>query len=218
MKDIFATANVVEKKTAKAKTKKAEVELSSDLTTLAAISTLMKSLEALKVTVEASVKLEVKNEFISLGFGKRPENFRGVSNNAEASCELRKRASTSALSLEEQELCALHAIGTENKSEDVYLFNPKLMKSQEAMKKISAALSRIDLTNILGEDSLVLKSTDERVIVTEDAVDQMFMIKSAVVREQLLPVVCTLALKPKLLTQDLKVAFQILEDAGINLN
>ena len=99
--NLFSTASTIKvepKKTSKADNKaKIEIEGLSDF---AMVVSLQKNLEALKETLEGSVKTQMKEVFTRQS-NKRPENFRGFEGSASASCEFRKRSIRSVLTEEE---------------------------------------------------------------------------------------------------------------------
>lgn len=216
-KNIFATAKVTTKPTSK-KPAKPELKMGDELDTLAAIRALSKALEGLQASVESEVKKKSLDAFVGAGINleKRPENFRGISTLASASLELKKRSSASALREDEVEVLRQHKISV-TEGDATFYFNPLILQSESAMKKVSAALEKVDLSKDIGTTDIILQNPG-KTTVAETSLDEVFggNFKPVVV-ERLLGIVATLSVKPKLNVNDIDSAFKILKDNGLDL-
>ncbi len=197
------------------------VELGEDLSMLAKVKVLITSLEALKLKFDKKVKDKMFRHFtkVALATGKRPNNFKGVSSKAEASCELRKRPANSALT--DQEVAILKAMEIPVKEEVVceaiperYFFNPDIVASEELAAKISSALAHIP--ELQGKE-LILKAPAEpartRRFVPDEALDAVAATKDAQMIKELLPIVSCLAIRVKLTNHETADAMDLVKAA-----
>ncbi len=164
-----ATLEVAPKKTSKADTKeKIKIEGLEDY---AMVVSLQKNLDALKETLEGSVKAQMKEVFTRQS-NKRPENFRGIENHASASCEFRKRSIRSVLT--EEEVGALEKdgipVGTEVTVPSRFIINPEYMMDQALLQKISDAMRKVPG---LPENFIVLQAEQSSRVVTDETVDKV---------------------------------------------
>ena len=184
-----------------------------DLETLASIDAVMKGIEALRKTVESSVKDQMHDHFVAAGMdrGSKPDSFRGVEGNASASCEIRKRSTRSVLSAADVDLLTKNGIEFEV-IEDVtetFVINPDYAGDSELLGKISEALGGIDG---LPEDFIQHQAGVSRNVASNKTVDQVFAQKDEQAVRDLMKVVTTLAVKPKLETDDLEGAMKHIND------
>lgn len=224
--DIFSKAKVVKAKEPKPKSNgKKEVNLGSALNVSAAISALTDSLGAIKETVDIEIKEKMAIEFAceALRTQRKPESFRGVSEHASASCEIRKRSTRSVLTPEEVDYLKRHGIQTETKVikdavPERYFFNPKAFEDPKLVEKISKRLE--DLTTDDGEGLIMLqegKDSVEAQVVGADTLDEVAKIGSRELLIDLFQIVSVYALgKFKLNDTSLESIFAILKDAGID--
>lgn len=211
--NIFAKAGkTAPKKKASKKSDKREVKL-SNLETLSALKSVMKAMEGLMATTEASVKDQMAAEFLTAGLAvkKRPDNFRGIEGGASASCELRKRSTRSTLS--DEDAAILDKFGIEIKTEvdvtETYVINPAYKDDSDLLAKVSEAISEIDG---MPEDFIQLQAGVERKVVGDSALDQIFQKGNNIDVASLLQIVGTLAIKPKLESGDIAEALKIITD------
>lgn len=218
--NLFATAKTVEKKTVAAKKKeKLEVQM-TDLDALSAIVALEKALKGMSAALMSSVKGQMLTKYVELGvdLGAKPDSFRGVAEKSSASCELRKRSTRSPLTEDEVKVLDTYDIPYTKTEADVFYFNPKVLDSESAMAKISAALAGVDLTADIGaNEGVILHKANNAMSITDESVTKAFQVKSEKILEILLPIVGTLAVKPKLTVNDLQNAFAILTENGLSL-
>lgn len=207
---MFATAKTVKTATKAKKPTKASIEITG-IEALSAIDHAIKALTALKETYEADVKSEVSTHFVKAGIeaGKRPANFTGTEGKATASCELRKRSSRSGLAEGEIEMLEAAGIATEIAEDvvDTFVINPAYAGDQDLLAKIEKKLSQI---KDLPEDFILRQEGVSRRVVSEAALDQIFTLDEETVAA-LLPVVGTIALKPKFEAESLADVFQVIE-------
>jgi hypothetical protein len=206
--NLFAAANaapVTVKTAAEKKSKKTQVAMGSDLDRVAAIDNIMKALEARKAVYEASVKASMKNYFVVEGLrrGQQPENFEGVGEKSTASCELRKRSTASKLNAEEQKLLKDNNIPfTEVADIDIperFFFNEEILTmGPEVLQQISAALLAIPA--LKGKEVLKVQPAqkESKFVTTDETIDAVCALKDMNKITELLTVVGTMAIKPKL--------------------
>lgn len=207
---MFATAKTVKTGAKAKKPEKASIEITG-IEALSAIDHAIKALTALKETYEADVKSEVAMHFVKAGVEarRRPVNFTGTDGKATASCELRKRSSRSGLAEGEIEMLEQAGITTEVAEDvvDTFVINPAYAGDQNLLAKIEKKLSQI---KDLPEDFILRQEGVSRRIVPDAALDQIFTFDEATAAA-LLPVVSTIALKPKFEAETLSDVFGIIE-------
>lgn len=190
---IFANAKAPEDKKQNAKKSNKEEIAIKGLEDLAAIDIAIGSLETIRETLEGSVKDVMAAHFVKTGeiLGRKPENFRGVEGNAEASCELKRRSSRSVLSDDEVELFKKNNIPYETITdvEACFLINPKYTENAELLEKISNAIMSIEGI----PDDLILRQTEKsRHVASDESINAIFKSKTA---KSLLKLATTMALK-----------------------
>src|SRR6266566_3691234 len=128
-------------KTGKKDTKK-RVEIKT-LERYATVDSLVKSLTTVQKTMKPVLDAQTLEELMTEGtrLGRTPENFRGFEGKAEASMELRKRSSASALSETDVELLAGHNVSTQVVEDmpDTYIINPTYRDDKVLLSRVSAA-------------------------------------------------------------------------------
>lgn len=196
---MFSTAKVINPVAAKSSSGKDRAEFQmSGLEQLAQVDALIKSLEGIKGTLDADVKAQALELFIEHANGKRPESFRGLEGTASASVELRKRATTSPLTPEQQVLLAAAGIKGEKviTTNKMFGINPKYAEDNSLLAKVEAALA-----GIVPTDFIVLQEEKSKIVVTDQAIDAVFKADEA--DRALVETVCVLAIKPKLESTDI---------------
>lgn len=224
-REVSSTRSTTQTSSRQANGEKETIDLGEDLTTLASVKVVIKSLEALSVTYDKKVKDKMARHFAKMAManGKRPPNFRGVSSKAEASCELRKRPANS--SLTEAEISTLRAmdvpIGEEVVCEAIperYFFNPEIVADEALAAKISAALAQVP--ELAGKE-VVLKAPAEpaktRQFVPDEAIEAVAALKDLQMIKELLPIVSCLAIRVKLTSSEMTDALAVLKTAELNL-
>lgn len=199
------------KATAKPKPRKEKAEISiSGLEDYSAVCAVLKSLEALKKTMEVGVKAQCLDNFIDTGMEikRRPENFKGVEGAAEASCELRLRSSASVLAQEEIDLLAEHNIPVrvDDVVVETFIINPAYAQNPDMLKKVSKALAAV---KDLPED-FIQHQSQTKTCADETSIDAVYRLADRDTVATLLPLVTTLATKPKICGEGAdKTAFDI---------
>jgi hypothetical protein len=184
------------KKATKGKGKAKQEITIAGLADLATIKTIEKALAGLSATIEVDVKANIASMFVATADGKKPANFTGIEGAASASCELRKRSSRSALSVEEQELLATYNISTDV-IEDVteaFVINTKYKNDQALLARVSEALKGVEG---MPADFITHQAQQARVVTAASSLDEIFLLENTATAE-LLSVVGTLAIKPKM--------------------
>ncbi len=193
------------------KSDKREVTLAG-LEHVAALDAVVKSLTAVLKTEEAALKERMAAEFIKTGVAqkKKPENFRGIEGDASASCELRKRSEASGLTDEDAKLLADNGIPTQviTSTVDTFVINPIYLADPAIMGAIEAALKKV---KGMPEDLFLHQAGSSKTVVTEDSMDVLFAKGDPDLTEDLLPIISTLAIKPKLAEDDMSKAFALVQ-------
>jgi hypothetical protein len=225
--DLFATATTTAApQPTKAKGKQKKQVMLSDLSALAAVNALQGALEGIKSTLEASVKSQAIEEFVKIGMVRqaRPENMEGIDEFATASVELRKRSTASILTEDEAATLTKHGVKFEEitkKAEvpELFYFNSEVLTDPIKRAAISKALSEVP--ELKGTQVIMRQQPEPAVkvkVVTDESIDQAFQAsKNAEDVAQLVKMCTVLALKTKLNSNDLQVAFDILAKAGLDL-
>jgi len=201
------------------------VDLGDSLSTLASVKVVIKSLEALATQYDAVVKAKMAAHFAAIAVltGKRPPNFKGVSDRAEASCELRRRSSSSYLSKDEAALLEAMDIPVaeavvQDEIPERYFFNPSIVASGDLAGKISKALATVK--ELEGVDVILRQPAEPaitRKYVPDSALDAVAATKDEQMIKELLPIVSSLAIRVKLLSSELGEAINLLKAADVNL-
>ena len=225
--NLFSAAKTVADPTPKKKGKKEEVFIGESLDTYSAIDTLIKTLTGIKDVYRNQVLEVMTDQFVTetLSTKTKPENFKGLGDQSEASCELRKRSSASVLSDAEVTLLSKYNISTETvvttpAQEEKFFFNPKLVANPKLANKISKALSEIpELQNI----DVILREAPKEEVSVQVVADKSFYdaaanINNAEALKHVFGIIATVAIKPKMTTDDLKVVLGLIEKTGIKLS
>lgn len=205
---MFSKNNVVATKKTAAKSKKREIEIEG-LQSLAAVDSVIKSLLALKATLEEGVKSDVLEIFVRDGAAlhAQPENFRGIDGVGEASCELRKRSTASELTEEEQRTLKRYEIPTTESVSvvETYVINPEYASDNKLLETVANALKKV---KGLPEDLFQFQAGKSKTVVAEDSLAAVFRLKKEEIAH-VLPLVATQALKPKMVSADPNEAFRL---------
>lgn len=227
--NLFDSAKVVEIKAAStandAKNKTREVSLGDKLDYLAAINALTKSLESVQKVYYNEVTTAMIVDFTdeSMRLKKRPDNFKGLGPNSEASCQMKKRSSRSYLNDEEVAILKENKIKYDDEiiSEEIperFFINPDIVNDSSLAQKISEKLSEIpELSN---KEILMKQAKREKVvrsIVSEDSFDQIAQLSDKDLVKRLLSIVSTWGVNSKLTTQDLDQVLEIVRKSGVKL-
>lgn len=233
-RNIFTEATTVrakETETPKEKNKEKEtIEIGEELDKLSAIREVINQLKSVETDYLKTVHFRVLNKFINktIKCRKRPDNFRGLGIISEASCELKVRAYTSALT--EQDIITLNEYGIEYSDKVVteavpeqYYFNPKLMVDPVIANKISKALEAIP--ELKNKDILFHQEAREEVTVpvaTSESFESVANKIDTLSRGDLrtiYSIIATLAVRPKLNSPEisLKKLMNILRQDGLEL-
>lgn len=207
---MFSNAKTVKAPSSKKKAEKAEVQIDG-IANLAAIDAVIKSLQALRTTVEADIKSEVNVQFLQKGCAakKRPDNFKGIDTGASSSCELRIRSSASKLSDDEANLLKAEGISTTEVTEviETYIINPAYKDDGKLLALIETKLKGV---KGIPEDFIQFQEGKTKTVVGETALDEVFALDIKKART-LLPLVGVLALKPKQDEDDLSASLDTVQ-------
>ncbi len=197
MAGMFANAQKVAAPAKKGRKVEAETVTLAGMERFAALDAAIKTLTALREAEEASLKGLMADRFIEVGCKakKRPANFNGVEGSATGSCQLKVRSTASVLSEDDQALLTEHEIkfGTNVKTQEAFLINPAYTNNMALLAKVEEALEGVDLP----EDFLMKQEEVSVCVATEESIEAIFT-KDKEIAEILLPVVTTLAIRPKI--------------------
>lgn len=205
---LSAAAAPTKGKKAKADTK-ARV-LTDDLLNMASLDAVKKSIETLQETFGQNIKRQMSDYFLKTGglLEKRPENYKGFEDTAEASLELRKRDARSPLDENQQQLLSSNNIDMDTVT--VYSLNNEVLTPQ-VMALVEKALNSVpgippNLFNV-----------SQKVVVADNALHQIFKVKNKKgdfdepKARSLLDVVGTMAIKPQV-KEDFEVTLERVTD------
>jgi hypothetical protein len=198
----------------KKSSKKAEkVEVTIDgLRTVAALDAAEKAIKGLKESLRGSVDSQIMDYFVnaSAETKRQPENFRGVEEDASASCELRKRSVRSPLNEVEVKILEENNIPFEEIADKVetYIINPKYVTDAKLMSRVGTVLGKIPG---MPEDFIQLQEATKSNVVADDSLPAVFAGPTDKVAE-LLRVVGVIALKPKLEETNLAEVMELIRD------
>lgn len=199
----FANAKTVKTATKAKKAEKTRVEIAG-MHEYAALVSVMKSLDAIKSTMEADIKAKMADKFVSMGCERkaRPENFVGFEGDGTASCELRARSTASSLSEAEQETLAEYNVPTTVVEDvvDTFVINPAYIEDAVLMGKVAAKLNTI---KEIPNDFIMKQEGRSKTVVADGAFDVVFK-QTPEVAQMLMRITSTLAIKPKF--EDLSAA------------
>jgi hypothetical protein len=166
---------------------------------LAALDYVIKSLLALKETVESEVKSAAKEKFFELGLATkvRPENFNAVDGLATVSCQLRARSSASTLTEDEQKVLAVYNIPTKKNVITVgaFVINPDYTNNQEVLSKVEKALKKVPG---LPADFIQVQDEVSKTVPDDSAIALAFSTLDNVQLRAVLPILTLIATGPKL--------------------
>lgn len=170
----------------------------SGLSRFAALTAAIKSLGALAEVEETNVKAKMIDQFVASGMARnsKPDNFEGVEELASASCQLKIRSSASVLSDEDVEILKKENIpyNEHTKQEEAFLINPKYTNDMELLSRVEEALANVALP----EDFLLKQEKISANVASPKSIDAIFALKNEEKIRALLPLVTTLAIKPKI--------------------
>ena len=200
MANLFAKAGTIAApKAAKAKAVKTEVQMAG-LQQYAELKALQGAIAAVIGTLENELKGTAFDMFIETAeeTHKAPESFNGVEGIASVSVQMRKRGTNSPLNADE--LAVLEAAGLtafeETSVQELYAINPVYAADNKLLAKVSKALEKI-----VPEDFIMRQEKKAKMVVSADTMEAAF--KMATIDPDVIKVVTTMALKPKLETVDI---------------
>ncbi len=195
--NIFTQAPVVSGSTKEGKKSKTVEVPTKDIEILAALKTVVKSIEAEIAVVDASIKESICEYMVEKGCEteSRPDNYKGIDNTSSASLQMRNRSSASALSDEEREVLDEHQISYDKSVmvPETFIINPAYATDMDILSKISDAISHLNLP----ADFFLKQEEKVKYIVNENSVADVFT-KDEETATILLPIVTTFSITPKL--------------------
>jgi len=208
----FLNAEVapVAKKSSK-KAEKVEIKIEG-LHTVAALDAAEKAIKGLKESLRGSVDAQIVDYFVnaSTATKRQPENFRGIENDASASCELRKRSVKSPLNEQEVQILAENKISVEEVVDraETFIINPKYVEDTKLMSRVGLTLGKIPG---MPADFIQKQEAKRTTVVSDAALAEVFAKPSDKVAE-LLRIVGVIALKPTLGNTDLAEVMELIKD------
>ena len=204
MGSMFADAKVINTpKSGKGKANATPVREIVGLRDLAGVVALIKSLAAVKSTLESQVKTSADTIFVAdaLNTGKRPENFEAVEDDATASVQLKKRASNSKLNdAEIEQLTNLDVpLDTVVETHETFVINPAYATDAVLLAKVEKALKGV---KGLPVDFIQKQKEVSSVVISDATIDHICKDKALV--QSCLMTATTIAVAPKLEVKDMK--------------
>jgi len=226
--NVFSTAKTVAPAPAqKKKGAKEEVFLGDNLDQYAAIDSLTKTLKTFKDTLHGDLVDEIVDTFVetTIDNQSRPDNFKGIGNKSEASCELRKRSSASVLTEAEVNILKQSDVTVETvvltpATEETFSINPAIVSTPKLANAVSKALSSI--SELKGMD-IIFRTAPQDAVTAQVVSDQSFLdaakITDATTLKQIYDIIGTPAIKAKMAADaDLKTILALVEKAGLKLS
>jgi hypothetical protein len=190
---------------------KAEVQIDG-LRTVAALDAAAKAIEGLKKGLRGTVDAQILDHFVnaSAETKRQPENFRGVEEDASASCELRKRSTRSPLNEVEVKILEENKIPFEEMTDRVetFIINPAYLTDEKLIARVGAVLAKVPGMPV---DFIQKQEAVKSSVVSDDSLAAVFAKPSDKVAE-LLRIVGVIALKPKLDSTDLPEVMDLIRD------
>lgn len=209
MANLFASAKTIDTpKAAKAKATKAEVTIAG-LQQYAELKALQGAIAAVIGTLETEIKGEAFDMFVEKAqeTHKAPDSFNGVEGIATVNVQMRKRGTNSPLS--EGELAILADAGIaayeETSVQELFAINPTYAADSKLLAKVSKALEKI-----VPEDFIMKQEKKAKMVVSNDTMEAAF--KMGTINPDVIKVVTTMALKPKLQTVDIDAILADVKD------
>lgn len=201
-KNIFKTATIiaVPEQTVKPG-KKVEINLKG-IEDYAHVDAVIKDLTAVKNALHEDLNDAMKAIFKK--GAKRPENFKAIDGDASASCEMRRRASSSPLTPEEKAAFDKDKIPYDTLPliPERYIINPEYMNDEKLLEKISAAISAI---KGIPEDFILLQKGSQKYAVSEETISTVYEKKLV---DKYFTTVSVLGIKPKLDHPNIKTSIR----------
>ena len=128
----------------------------------------LKTAEAIKTSLNDTLKQAVREIFIARCADGNTANFKGIEENAEGSIQLRKRSGASPLTAEEMELLDANEIPYEKEETVVgtFVINPEYLEDEKLMEKAAKALSKAGLP----EDFIMAQESRFKYVVTDETI------------------------------------------------
>lgn len=216
MANLFAKAKAIPaapKATAKAT--KSDVTIRG-VQQYAELKALQGAIAAVIGTMEAEIKDTSFDMFLETAqeTNKAPASFNGVEGIASVNIQMRKRGTNSPLS--EGELAILAEAGIqayeETSVQELFAINPVYAADDKLLSKVSKALEKI-----VPEDFIVQQQKKAKMVVSPETLEAAFKMKK--INPEVIRVVTTMALKPKLETVDIDAILADVRDLlGSNIN
>lgn len=186
---------------------------------MAAIKGIKEHLDKIYNDYYEETKTVVTDEFIdtTIELKARPDNFKGVGDFSEASCELRKRSSKSPLTDEQIETLDDYNVTYEEVAiteaiPETYFFNPKIILNDKLAKKVSDALTSIPelkKMNIIFHQEA--REAEIKNIVTEKSFEDASKIVNKNALRLIYDIISTVAISPKISESTDKTLRELLE-------
>ena len=208
MANLFATAKSIAPKVTKAKATKAEVTMPG-LQQYAELKALQTAIEAVIGTMESEIKGQAFDMFIETAeeTHKAPESFNGVEGIASVNVQMRKRGTNSPLKIEELEILEKAGLKAfeETSVQELFAINPTYAADSKLLGKVSKALEKI-----VPEDFIMKQEKKAKMVVSAETMKSAF--KMATIDPNVIRVVTTMALKPKLESVDIDAILADVKD------
>jgi hypothetical protein len=208
MANLFATAKSIAPKVTKAKATKAEITMPG-LQQYAELKALQTAIAAVIGTMESEIKGQAFDMFIETAeeTHKAPESFNGIEGIASVNVQMRKRGTNSPLNADELEILENAGLKAfeETSVQELFAISPTYAADSKLLGKVSKALEKI-----VPEDFIMKQEKKAKMVVSAETMEAAF--KMATIDPNVIKVVTTMALKPKLESVDIDTILADVKD------
>ena len=208
MSNLFATAKVIAPKVTKAKAAKTEITMPG-LQQYAELKALQGAIAAVLGTMETEIKGTAFDMFIETAEAthKAPESFNGTEGIASVNVQMRKRGTNSPLN--DAELAILTDAGLtayeETSVQELFAINPTYATDDKLLAKVSKALEKI-----VPADFIMKQDKKAKMVVSAETMESAF--RMSTINPDVIKIVTTMALKPKLESVDIDAILADVKD------
>lgn len=205
---LFTTAKSIAPVTKAAKATKADITMAG-VQQYAELKALQTAIAAVIGTMEAEIKGQAFDMFIETAEDthKAPDSFNGTEGIASVNVQMRKRGTNSPLNAAELEILTNAGLKAfeETSIQELFAINPSYAADSKLLTKVSKALEKI-----VPEDFIMKQEKKAKMVVSTETMEAAF--KMATIDPNVIRVVTTMALKPKLESIDIDLILADVKD------
>jgi hypothetical protein len=197
---MIKNAKSLEEKPASKKASKKEEFVVEQLSELAKLDALIKSLVAMKQVAEQNVKTAAFNKLIENArvTHKKADSIRGIEGKASASLEMRKRSTASKLSEEEVSYLTSNGYPVEKVviTPKLFAINPKFAADEALMERVEVAMENALKDIVDTENFFIIQNEVSKNVVSDDTIESVF--KASTIDPEAVAMTTCMAVKPKI--------------------